>query len=128
MGLDAASQPSKEWKSKSSQKPILNGPCVIGTSKKSVSPPTLDAKDVEPEAAKMQDKLAQLNIQENQNVIIAQHIRVHETDRSKVTFGSFGAEFGSTRSLLNGFQSEVTKESNREPAARCVLLLAISFE
>lgn len=101
---------------------------MIGTPKKTVSSPALDAKDVEPEAAKMQDKVAQLNIHENQNVIIAQHIRVPETDRCQLTFGSFGTEFGSMRNLLNEFQPGVAEESYREPAARFVLLIAIFKE
>ena len=84
----AASQPNKEWKPKSSQKP--RSPGVIGTPTKSDSSPANDSKDLESEVAKAEDKLSRVNIHENQNVIIAQHIRVPETDRCRLTFGSFG--------------------------------------
>ncbi|KAL5579530.1 hypothetical protein UlMin_011972 [Ulmus minor] len=117
MGHHKASHPNKEWKPKSSQKPNLNGPGVIGTPTKSISPHALESEDVESEAAKMQDNISRLNLHENQNVIIAQHIRVPETDRCRLTFGSFGKELDSSRDLGNGFQVGATGESNGEPAA-----------
>lgn len=123
MCLFAASQPNKEWKPKSSQRPRVNSPGVIGTPTKSVSPSANDAKDLEVEATKMQDKLSCVNIYENQNVIIAKHIRVPETDRCRLTFGSFGMEFDSSRNLINGFQAGAVEESNGELSARFVLLL-----
>ena len=121
MCFHAASQPNKEWKPKSSQKPSLNRPGVIGTPTKSVSPPAHDSEDLESEAAKVQDKLSRVNIHENQNVIIAQHIRVPETDRCRLTFGSFGKEFDSAHDLVNGYQAGGQGgEVNEEPAARLV--------
>ncbi|PON47065.1 GBF-interacting protein [Parasponia andersonii] len=117
-GHQKASQPNKEWKPKSSQKPSLNGPGVIGTPTKSVSPPAHDSKDLESEVAKVQDKLSRVNMHENQNVIIAQHIRVPETDRCHLTFGSFGKEFDSTHDLVNAFKTGgPVGEANEEPAA-----------
>lgn len=47
VGHSKASQSSKEWKPKISQKPILNSPDVIDTSKKITSHLILDAKDGE---------------------------------------------------------------------------------
>lgn len=121
MGFHAASQPNKEWKPKSSQKPSLNGPGVIGTPTKSVSPPAQDSKDIESEVTKVQDKVSRVNVHENQNVIIAQHIRVPETDRCHLTFGSFGKEFDSAHDLVNGFQAGgPVVEANEEPAGRLV--------
>lgn len=123
MGFCAAYQPNMEWKPKSSQKSSVNSPGVIGTPTKSASPPAHDSKDSETEAAKMQDKISRVNIYENQNVIIAKHIRVPETDRYRLTFGSLGMEFDSARNLVDGFQTGSVEESNGEPVARLVVLL-----
>ncbi|KAJ0007147.1 hypothetical protein Pint_29056 [Pistacia integerrima] len=113
-----ASQHNKEWKPKSSQKSSVIGPGVIGTPTKSTSAPAENSKGLESDAAKLQDKLSQVNIYENQNVIIAQHIRVPETDRCRLTFGSFGVDFDSSRSFGSGFQAVVAAEEfNSESAA-----------
>ncbi|KAF3452061.1 hypothetical protein FNV43_RR08157 [Rhamnella rubrinervis] len=117
VGHQKASQPNKEWKPKSSQKPSVNSPGVIGTPTKSVSPSAYDSKNLEMETTKMQDKQSHVNIYENQNVIIAQHIRVRETDRCRLTFGSLGMEFDSSRNLVNGFQAGAVEEANGEHSA-----------
>ncbi|XVF27027.1 hypothetical protein REPUB_Repub14bG0071200 [Reevesia pubescens] len=118
LGHQKAGQHNKEWKPKSSQKSSVNNPRVIGTPKKSASPPADDAKDLDSETAKLQDKFAQVNIYENENVVIAQHIRVPENDRRRLTFGSFGVEFDSSRNFLPGFQATgVAEDSNGESAA-----------
>jgi hypothetical protein len=90
MSFVAVSQHNKEWKPKSSQKTNNNGPGVIGTPKKTVSSPAENSKDIVSDTAQLQDKLSQMNLFENQNVIIAQHIRVPETDRRRLTFGTIG--------------------------------------
>ncbi|XP_041015322.1 uncharacterized protein LOC121258026 isoform X5 [Juglans microcarpa x Juglans regia] len=106
-----------EWKPKSSQKATVSSPGVIGTPTKSGSPSAENSKDLDSETAKLQDKLSSVNINEHQNVIIAQHIRVPETDRCRLTFGSIGTEFDSSRNLIAGLQAVgTTEESNVEPA------------
>ncbi|KAK8618699.1 hypothetical protein V6N13_132682 [Hibiscus sabdariffa] len=111
-----ANQHNKEWKPKSSQKSSVNNPRVIGTPKKSASPAD-DAKDLDSETAKLQEKLSHVNIHENENVIIAQHIRVPENDRHRLTFGSFGVENDSSRNLVPGFHATgVAGDSNGESA------------
>ncbi|XP_031261821.1 GBF-interacting protein 1-like isoform X3 [Pistacia vera] len=118
VGHQKASQHNKEWKPKSSQKSRVIGPGVIGTPTKSTSAPAENSKGLESDAAKLQDKLSRVNICENQNVIIAQHIRVPETDRCRLTFGSFGVDFDSSRSFGSGFQAVVAAEEfNSESAA-----------
>ncbi|XP_021902872.1 uncharacterized protein LOC110818342 isoform X2 [Carica papaya] len=117
-GHQKAQQHNKEWKPKSNQKSSVNGPGVIGTPKKSASPHADTCKDSESEASKLQDKLSRVNISENQNVIIAQHIRVPEIDRCRLTFGSFGLEFDSSRTLVSGFQEVgITVDANGDSAA-----------
>ncbi|XWS20093.1 hypothetical protein CRYUN_Cryun31cG0071500 [Craigia yunnanensis] len=116
-GHQKANQHNKEWKPKPSQKSSVNNPGVIGTPKKSASPPA-DAKDLDLETAKLQDKFSQVNIYENENVIIAQHIRVPENDCHRLTFGSFGVEFDSSTNFVLGFQATgVAEDSNGESAA-----------
>ncbi|EOY27207.1 Uncharacterized protein TCM_029107 isoform 2 [Theobroma cacao] len=118
LGHQKANQHNKEWKPKLSQKSSVNNPGVIGTPKKSASPPADDAKGLDSETAKLQDKFSQVNIYENENVIIAQHIRVPENDRCRLTFGSFGVEFDSLRNFVPGFQATgVAEDSNGESAA-----------
>lgn len=119
----SASQHNKEWKPKSSQKSsVTTGPGVIGTPTKSTSPPADNSKDLESDIVNLQDKVSQVNISENQNVIIAQHIRVPETDRFRLTFGSFGADFDSSLQFGSGIQAVSAPEgSNEEPAARYII-------
>ncbi|KAJ4717822.1 GBF-interacting protein 1-like isoform X2 [Melia azedarach] len=117
VGHQKASQHNKEWKPKSSQKSSVIGPGVIGTPTKSISPPADDPKDLESDTAKLPDELSRVNIYENQNVIIAQHIRVPETDRCRLTFGSFGVDFDSSLNFGSGFQAVgATEEPNGESA------------
>ncbi|KAM1011036.1 hypothetical protein ACFX13_047179 [Malus domestica] len=117
VGHQKASQPNKEWKPKSSQKASSNSPGVIGTPTKSVSPASGDPQVSESEAAKLQDKLALVNIYDNCNVVIAHSIRVPDSDRFQLTFGSLGTEPDSRGNIVNGFQVGASEESNREAAA-----------
>ncbi|KAK3013121.1 hypothetical protein RJ639_010122 [Escallonia herrerae] len=111
LGHQKAAQPNKEWKPKSSQKPSTIGPGVIGSPAKSVSP--ADKPKSETEEAQSQSRV---NVCENQNVIIAAHIRVSETDRSQLTFGTLGTQFEST--LNSGFQAVgIAEESYIEPSS-----------
>ncbi|XP_061364003.1 uncharacterized protein LOC133307510 isoform X2 [Gastrolobium bilobum] len=95
-GHQRVSQQNKEWKPKLSQKSNSNTPGVIGTPKKAASPPAENSIDIESDAAEIEDKISQLNIYDTQNVIIAQHIRVTETDRCQLTFGTIGTELDSS--------------------------------
>lgn len=125
IGFDAASQPNKEWKPKSSQKSssTTSNPGVIGTPSKSKSTDD-EFKELPAEAANVQDKLARVDIHENQSVIIAEHIRVPDTDQYRLVFGSFGAEADSSGCLPSGFQPiRGPEELNVESSARFVFIL-----
>ncbi|KAI3786193.1 hypothetical protein L1987_45327 [Smallanthus sonchifolius] len=98
------SQANKEWKPKSSQKQSVTEVGVIGMPKKSTSSPAKISKDLATEPN-----------HEDQNVIIAAHIRVSESDRSRLTFGSLGIE--SDLSQNSGFQERHVDESHVEPLA-----------
>ncbi|KAI8529698.1 hypothetical protein RHMOL_Rhmol12G0245200 [Rhododendron molle] len=115
-----AFQPNKEWKPKSSKTSSLNGPGVIGTPAKAkpVSSTPDNSKGLEIEAAQVQEKLSQENSFENQNVIIAEHIRVTESDRYGLTFGSFGTNFDSFRNFVSESHAVGNAEySSAEPSA-----------
>ncbi|XP_027125775.2 uncharacterized protein [Coffea arabica] len=114
MGHQKAPQPNKEWKPKSSRKPTVNDPGFIGMPTSAAASPVDSSKDVGSEAAQLEDKLSHVNMSDNQNVIIAAHIRVSETDRCRLTFGSLGADFETTKS---GFQAVPSaEETNMEPS------------
>lgn len=98
-------------------KPSVNGPGVIGTPPKIVSPPADNSEDLKKETDQIQDSMSQLNISENQNVIIAAHIRVSDADRCRLTFGSLGTEFESTVDsvfhIVEGAEESSTEQSRR---------------
>ncbi|CAA2979173.1 GBF-interacting 1-like isoform X1 [Olea europaea subsp. europaea] len=116
-----ALQPNKEWKPKSTLKPSVNGPGVIGTPPKIVSPPADNSEDLKKETDQIQDSMSQLNISENQNVIIAAHIRVSDADRCRLTFGSLGTEFESTVDsvfhIVEGAEESSTEQSRSVSAS-----------
>ncbi|CAH8359844.1 unnamed protein product [Eruca vesicaria subsp. sativa] len=102
---------NKEWKPKSIQKPVGHNPGVIGTPIKSQAcRPADNITNLEPEAVKLQDKLSHVHISETQNVIIADHIRLPETDRCQLTFGSFVQE---PAAFQEPCSSEELRESDR---------------
>ncbi|XP_019425181.1 PREDICTED: GBF-interacting protein 1-like [Lupinus angustifolius] len=104
----------KEWRPKSSKKSSNNNPGVIRTPKKAASSTAKNSKDTESNTAELQDKISQVNIYENQNVIIAQHIRVPETDRCRLTFGTIGAELDSLRHQSEYQLTGAAEKSNEE--------------
>ncbi|XP_056846010.1 uncharacterized protein LOC130497096 isoform X1 [Raphanus sativus] len=110
---------NKEWKPKSIQKPVEHNPGVIGTPTKSQArSPADNTINLESEAVKLQDNLSHVHISGTQNVIIADHIRLPETDRCQLTFGSFVQDFSSSMNsepaaLQESCSSEELRESDR---------------
>ncbi|PWA97511.1 hypothetical protein CTI12_AA028770 [Artemisia annua] len=108
------SQANKEWKPKSGRKPNVTDVGVIGTPKKSKSSPAKNSKATE--TAQLQDKPSLATTHEDQNVIIAAHIRVSETDRCRLTFGTLGIDVESSKNP--GYQeARLVEESHLEPLA-----------
>ncbi|KAI3521377.1 hypothetical protein L1887_10840 [Cichorium endivia] len=109
-----APQANKEWKPKSSKKPSVVEVGVIGTPKKPVSALPNNPKDLTTEASQTQDKSPH---HEDQNVIIAPHIRVSETDRIHLTFGSLGIE-DSSQDVQESHAEPITSSpvSSEEPS------------
>lgn len=101
-------QKAVQWKPKLTKKSSVTDPGVIGKPSEGVSL-TSKSEELEKEGSQLQDKMSRLNISEN--VIIAEHIRVSETDRCRLTFGSFGAEFKSAKDLEEESQTESSRLS-----------------
>ncbi|CAA0821163.1 Kinase-related protein of unknown function (DUF1296 [Striga hermonthica] len=101
MGHQKASQRNKEWKPKATAKLGASGPGVIGSSVKTVSPPSDKPDILRKEEPQIVDNVSRLNISDNQNVIIAAHIRVSETDRCRLTFGSLGTDLGTPANSMS---------------------------
>ncbi|XP_022758902.1 GBF-interacting protein 1-like isoform X3 [Durio zibethinus] len=113
---------NKEWK----PKPISsNVGQVSGTSGASEVPTSLEANaqsttsleaisqsqpvssdlDSEEATSKLRKKLEDLHLPQRQHVIIPDHIHVPESERTKLSFGSFDASFGVTLSYVGGQES-----------------------
>ncbi|KAK1281419.1 hypothetical protein QJS04_geneDACA004953 [Acorus gramineus] len=84
-----------EWKPKSSQKHGVIGPQPTGTTAVNLSSDADNTVGAKVDETILSQRLSQVNIE---NVIIPQHFRVSETERSRLTFGSFGAGFDSMNS------------------------------
>ncbi|KAI9116990.1 hypothetical protein K1719_011989 [Acacia pycnantha] len=110
------SQHNKEWKPKSSQKLNVSNPGVIGAPIKPISPAE-KSDDIELETAKLQDKLSQVNIFENQNVIIAKHIRAPKTGRCQLTFGTIEIRVNSCMHQPNCPPVGTAEKLSEEPVA-----------
>jgi hypothetical protein len=61
---------------------------------------------MEEATSKLQKKLEELRLPQRQLVIIPNHIHVPESERTKLSFGSFGASFGVTTSYVSGPESD----------------------
>ncbi|KAF3783564.1 GBF-interacting protein 1 [Nymphaea thermarum] len=134
VGPQKAVGPSKEWKPKptvpSSASLTGNRSLSTGmTSTNEVSFQSLPSRSVVSEEATstIQKKLEELHFSDGQHVIIPNHLQVPESERSALSFGSFGASFdvGGVSSDLDGGKSstplsessQVVDESSEEPSS-----------
>ena len=62
--------------------------------------------DMEEATSKLQRKLEELLLRQRQLVILPNNIHVPESERTKLSFGSFGADFGVTKSYVSGPMSD----------------------
>lgn len=68
-----------------------------------------------------------MNISENQNVIIAPHIRVSETDRCRLTFGSLGSELETSANSI-GVAANGVEELSTELSGRLLTYITLSYD
>lgn len=139
VGPQKAIGPNMEWKRKPpNQITASKNPGVINSntgsasvaeiSTPSLSPP--NAVIVDDGATKLPEKLEQLNVRNDQHLILPNHLQVPEAAFIGLSFGSFGAFFGSTLSTEFGKggsdksstplseTSQKTEDSNEEPSSR----------
>ncbi|CAN6448289.1 unnamed protein product [Victoria cruziana] len=122
VGAQKAVGPSKEWK----PKPIvpssasLSGNRTISTvmtSTNEVNFQSLPSRSVVSEEATstIRKKLEELHFSDGQHVIIPNHLQVPESERSALSFGSFGASFevSGVSSDLDGGKSSTLSESSQ---------------
>lgn len=87
--------------------------------------------DLEETTSKLQKKLGELHLPQRQHVIIPNHIHVPESERTKLSFGSFDPSFGVTTNYVSAQESEnssapvseasqVVEETMKEQTARFV--------
>jgi hypothetical protein len=77
----AAQQPNMEWRPKSSQSSRLSN--------------SLTKQNQTTEVAILSESLAKSNVSEDQHVIIPEHLRVPDAEKTNLVFGSFDAVKGS---------------------------------
>ncbi|KAJ4824702.1 hypothetical protein Tsubulata_040806 [Turnera subulata] len=103
---------TKEWKPKPTNSNVPLG--SAGSSDVSNLPVEASAQsqaesivlDSEEATSKLQKKLEELHLPPRQHVIIPNHIHVPESERTKLSFGSFDANFGITSSFTSGPESD----------------------
>ncbi|KAJ9176759.1 hypothetical protein P3X46_012039 [Hevea brasiliensis] len=105
---------TKEWKPKPANSNVLLGSGIAGSSDVSNIPvessiqsqPLSNVLDSEEATSKLQKKLEDLHLPQRQHVIIPNHIHVPESERTKLSFGSFDASFGVRTGCVSGPESD----------------------
>ncbi|XVF81410.1 hypothetical protein PTKIN_Ptkin15bG0153000 [Pterospermum kingtungense] len=100
---------NKEWKPKSISSNVGQGSGAGGVSEvptvsveaNAPSQPVSSVPDEEA-TSRLQKKIEELHLPQRQPVIIPNHIHVPESERTKLSFGSFDASFGITSSYVGG--------------------------
>ena len=121
MILSSTVGPNKEWKPKPTNINVQD----FGTTVAPEAPTILveataqtqhdtSVLDMEEATSKLQRKLEELHLSQRQLVILPNHIHIPESERTKLSFGSFGADFGVTTSYVNGLVSDKSSPSLSE--------------
>ncbi|GMP66501.1 hypothetical protein CsSME_00026839 [Camellia sinensis var. sinensis] len=105
--------PSKEWKPKPTNANLAQG---SGAATSSEVPTTAEANtqsypvsnvlDTKEATSKLQRKLEELHISDDQHVIIPNHLHVPEVEKIGFCFGSFDASFGLNTGYNNGPEND----------------------
>ncbi|OMO55115.1 UBA-like protein [Corchorus capsularis] len=105
---------NKEWKPKPVSSNAGQGSGNVGASEvpavsleaNAQAQPVSNAIDSEEATSKLQKKLEDLHLPQRQHVIIPNHIHVPESERTKLSFGSFDASFGVTSNYVGTQESD----------------------
>ncbi|KAJ6851503.1 uncharacterized protein M6B38_259340 [Iris pallida] len=119
VGHQKAKHPNVEWKPKLSARPNPNShnvPAVItSVASSSVASSTHSSQM---QMADLSEKILQVNISNDEQVIIPHHLQVPESERTRLTFGSFGAGFDSTKGFGSACQAlGISKEPDLETSS-----------
>ncbi|XP_039032601.1 uncharacterized protein LOC120167749 isoform X2 [Hibiscus syriacus] len=115
---------NKEWKPKPISSNVGQGSGTAGTFDVPTSSieanahlqPVSRVLDSEEATSKLQKKLEELHLPQRQHVIIPDHIHVPESERTKLSFGSFDAGFGVTLSNAGCQESANSPTPLSEPS------------
>ncbi|XP_050382109.1 GBF-interacting protein 1-like isoform X3 [Argentina anserina] len=123
-GTQKAVGTNKEWKPKPIVPAVVQGQATANIAASEVpadlvevpsqSQPVSSVLDSEDATSKLQKKLDELQLPQRKLVILPNHIHVPESERNKLSFGSFGATFGVTNSYVSGPESEKSSTPRSE--------------
>ncbi|XP_024181060.1 mucin-12 isoform X1 [Rosa chinensis] len=127
IGTQKAVGTNKEWKPKPIVSAVVQGQATANVAAPEVpadlvevspqSQPVSSVLDSEEATSKLQKKLEELHLPQlpqRKLVILPNHIHVPESERNKLSFGSFGATFGVTNSYVSGPESEKSSTPRSE--------------
>ncbi|KAE8708087.1 hyphally regulated cell wall protein 3-like isoform X2 [Hibiscus syriacus] len=105
---------NKEWKPKPVTSNVGLGAGMAGASEVPTGSletvaqlsPVSNVLNSEVDTSKLQKKLEELHLPQRQHVIIPNHIHVPESERTKLSFGSFDASFGVALNYVGGQESD----------------------
>lgn len=118
VGPQKAVGPNKEWKPKATNQIASTSPGIIGTSTVSTSAseisrspsPASNCVTID-DTAKLHKKLEEMHVQDDQHVIMPNHLQVPEIEHMGLSFGSFDASFGVNFGASYGNDDESEKSS-----------------
>ena len=118
---------NKEWKPKPIVSAVVQGQATASAAASEVPAdlvevssqpqPVTSVVDSEDATSKLQKKVEELHLPQlpqRKLVILPNHIHVPESERNKLSFGSFGATFGVTNSYVSGPESEKSSAPGSE--------------
>ncbi|KAL6287152.1 hypothetical protein ACE6H2_011542 [Prunus campanulata] len=125
VGTQKAVGTNKEWKPKPVNSTVVQGQGTTGTAvasevpADSVKAPSQSQSvssvlDSEEATSKLQRKLEELHLPQRKTVILPNHIHVPESERTKLSFGSFGATFGVTTGYVSGPETDKSSTPRSE--------------
>ncbi|CAL9013509.1 unnamed protein product [Prunus brigantina] len=125
VGTQKAVGINKEWKPKPVNSTVVQGQGTAGTAvasdvpADSVKAPSQSQSvssvlDSEEATSKLQRKLEELHLPQRKTVILPNHIHVPESERTKLSFGSFGATFGVTTGYVSGPETDKSSTPRSE--------------
>ncbi|CAN6574073.1 unnamed protein product [Malus baccata var. baccata] len=135
IGTQKAVGTNKEWKPKPINSAVVQGLGTAGAAPASeVSADSVEAPsqsqlvsrvlDSEEATSKLQRKLEEFHLPQRKVVILPNHIHVPESERTKLSFGSFGAMFG----VSTGYVGSPESDKNSTPCSETSQVVEESVE